>query len=200
MKTLKTFFISTVTLFSSCLLLTGCGSSKEESKDATPQSAESASSSSENRSDSNAKVTLKTPFNRDKPIYVTGNDDENMHVKAIVTPYLDTKDKVKVELYDTGDLQKTLIVDYKITQLQKGSKDKLDLYRYTFYENDSEENKEHNYITTIMTRTDLNNEPFIWIYPLDKDEKDLSDKEVRKLCRQHYGNLMTDESDTVTLK
>lgn len=200
MKTLKTFFISTLTLFSSCLLLTGCGSSKEESKDATPQSAESASSSSEKdkTAPEDREASIYSPFNKNHPVYVTSRDDENMRVKAIVTPYLDTKDKVKVELYDTGDLQKTYIVNYKIKEIRKGSKDSLQLYRYSFYENDSDEVR--NYDVSLMRATDLNDRYFLWIYPLDKGEKDLSDKAIRKAIHDRYGSLMTDEADVVTMK
>ena len=194
---MKKRLISSIACGSMLLMLGACGS-KEEAKDTTPQSAESTEKSSSSKEVKEEQCTIATPFVKDKPVYVTENDDENMILDAVITPYLDTKDKVKVELYDTGDLQKTYIASYKVTEIRKGDKKNLPVYRYTFYENDSDE--KHEYNVTYMKAKDLNDEIFLWISPLDKEGKDLSDKQIREEVNNGNGDLMTDESDAVNMK
>ena len=194
---MKKRLISSIACGSMLLMLGACGS-KEEAKDTTPQSAESTEKSSSSKEIKDTPCTEATPFNQGKPVYVISNDDENMNVNAIVNPYLDTKDKVKVETYEDGDLEKTYIVEYKVEKIQKGDKKHIPIYKYTFYENDSDEI--HEYVVTLSNRKDLGNELFIWLYPLDKGEKIPSEEKIKELVANHWGSLMTDESDVVTLK
>lgn len=186
-------------LGASLCALSGCGhSSDEQAKDTTPQSAESSSQEKEKSTDVQSQpCTIETPFNPDKPVYVTEKDDENRNVTAIVAPYLDTKDKVKVEVYDTGDLQKTYIVDYNIKEVRKGKNGTPTIWRYTFYD---EDNKKHEFDVGVIKAKDLNDEVFLWSIPLEKEGKDYSDKEISEQLDSNNGDIMSDNENVFTLK
>lgn len=209
MKKIKTLLISSLTVCASCLMLAGCGSSKEEAKDATPQSAESSSSEKEQSSSKSEgkEASISSPFNQNRPIYVTDNDDSNMRVDAIITPYLDTKDKVKIETYEDGEVKKTYIADFRNKAIVKDEPNAKTqpLYHYNFY-NDG---VERNYDATLIKAKDMNNEIFIVLYPLEdsyhepinKGGKDFSIKEIiKKNNNNDYRVYLTDNPDVVTFK
>ena len=205
MKPIKKIAYGGMILGMSLMLLGGCGS-KDKPKETTASSAQTETSSKESKSkdDEKSPVSLQHPFNDGYPMYVVDNDDSNRRVQAIIVPYADTDNKIKVTTYDNGNKDKTYIVEYKVQAIDKGTDTKPAVYRYSFYDN---ENHEWKYYDAGYVRyKDIKDQVFIELAHISQDRikgdkiKDYSVKEMNQYVENHTCSVLYDDSKYVSMK
>lgn len=201
MKRYKQIAYGSMVLGTSLLLLLGGCGSKETQKETTASSIKTESSSVENEE---SPVSIKKPFNKNYPMYVTDNNDSNRRVKAIIIPYADTNNKIKVTTYSGGSEDKSYILEYKIKEITKGNDTEPAIYRYSFYNN-----KDHewdHYDAGYVKDKDIKGQVFIELAYLDKDRikdgkvDDYSSSELKKYFEEHTCSELYDNSKYVTMK
>lgn len=204
MKPIKKIAYGGMILGMSLMLLGGCGS-KDEPKETTASSAQTESSKeSKSKDDEKSPVSLQHPFNDGYPMYVADNDDSNRRVQAIIVPYADTDNKIKVTTYDNGNKDKTYIVEYKVQAIDKGTDTKPAVYRYSFYDNENHEWKY--YDAGYVSDSDIKGQVFIQLVNIDKSRikdghvNDYSADELKKQFDKYPCAELYDNSKYVTMK
>ena len=204
MKPIKKIVYGGMILGLSLMLLGGCGS-KDKPKETTASSAQTETSSKEENKDGveNHHLTLAEPFKKDVPQYVCYGDDSNRRVQAVIIPYSNSKDEVKVTEYDNGKAEKSYIVPYKVKKITDGDKKHLAIYQYSFY--DKEKENWRNFDATWGAFKDLPNQHFITLMELNRTDKPCDAKnESEEQLRNDFstGKCVTlyDNPDVVSMK
>lgn len=209
MKRMKKIAYGGLLFGASLMLLGGCGSN-HQSKETTASSIQTESSSKEKDSEvkdpdsgENHHITLDNPFQKNIPQYVCDGDDQNRRVKAIIIPYGDNKDEIKVTTYNNGEVDKSYIVQYKIKKVTDGDKEHLPIYQYSFYDNS--DHTWRNFDATLSKFNDIKRQVFIEMAELDVTDKPLTaknmtDSELRKSIDSRRGYTLYDDRTVVSMK
>lgn len=209
MKRMKKIAYGGLLFGASLMLLGGCGSN-HQSKETTASSLQTESSSKEKDSEvkdpdsgENHHITLDNPFQKNIPQYVCDGDDQNRRVKAIIIPYGDNKDEIKVTTYNNGEVDKSYIVPYKIKKVTDGDKEHLPIYQYSFYDNS--DHTWRNFDVTQVSFKDIPNQYFFTMMELDVTDKpntakNKSEQEMKDDFRSGRGVVLYDDRNVVLMK
>lgn len=207
MKRYKKISYRSIVLGTSLLLLlsllSGCGS-KETQKETTASSIKTESTEVKDPdSGENHNITLDNPFQKNIPQYVCDGDDPNRRVKAIIIPYGDTEDEIKVTTYEDGEVDKSYIVQYKIKKVTDGDKEHLPIYQYSFY--NSKKHFWRNFDVTLTKFNDIKGQVFLRMIELDGTDKaytaeNKTEDELRKEINSGKGCTLYDDKTVVSMK
>lgn len=203
MKRYKQIAYGSMVLGTSLLLLGGCGS-KETQKETTASSIKTESTKVKDPdSGENHNITLDNPFQKNIPQYVCDGDDPHRRVKAIIIPYGDNKDEIKVTTYEDGEVDKSYIVPYKVKKVTDGDKEHLPIYQYSFYDNS--DHKWRNFDVTLTKFKDIKGQVFLRMIGLDETDKpstakNKTDNELRESINSGFGCTLYDDKSVVSMK
>lgn len=204
MKRYKKIAYGSMVLGTSLLLLLGGCGSKETQKETTASSIKTESTKVKDPdSGENHNITLDNPFQKNIPQYVCDGDDPHRRVKAIIIPYGDNKDEIKVTTYEDGEVDKSYIVPYKIKKVTDGDKEHLPIYQYSFY--DSKKHFWHNFDVTLTKFKDIKGQVFLRMIGLDGTDKpsmakNKTDNELRESINSGSGCTLYDDKSVVSMK